>query len=69
MNLSALRHADQGSWILQLVASLPKRVHCHLGTIFAFGMPNAFADLKLDRKYTVVKFAGWMVVLVGGDRR
>jgi len=44
VNLGALGHAQQRSRILQWVASLAKRVHCQSGAIFAFRMPNAFAD-------------------------
>jgi hypothetical protein len=48
VNLSALGHAHQRSRILQLVASLAKRVHRQTRAIFALRVPNTFADLESE---------------------
>ena len=68
MNLGALGHAQQRSRILQWVPSLAKRVHCQTGAIFAFRMPNTFADFEAEGEYSVPEFTGRMVILIGHNR-
>jgi len=68
MNLSALGNTHQRSRILQLAASLAKRVHCHASAIFAFRMPNTFADFEAEGEYSVPEFTGRMVILIGHNR-
>ena len=69
VNLSALRHADQRSRVLQLVAGLAEGIHRHLRAMFALRMPNTFADIKLQGQYSVAEFTSGMMILVGCDRR